>query len=55
MAVQGQTSGTIDEINIAQGINRVAGIDFLLCDPTGDLKSMLSLHIQPSLIQIQVL
>lgn len=38
MAVQGQTSGTIDEINIAQGINRVAGIDFLLCDPTGDLK-----------------
>ena len=38
MAVQGQTSGTIDEINIAQGINRVAGIDLLLCDPTGDLK-----------------
>ena len=38
MAVQGQTSGTIDEINVAQGINRVAGVDFLLCDPTGDLK-----------------
>ena len=38
MAVQGQTSGTIDEINVAQGINRVAGVDFLLCDPTTDLK-----------------
>lgn len=39
MAVQGQTSGTIGEIDIAQGINRVSGVDFLLlCDPSKDLK-----------------